>query len=261
MSHIGSLGVSMFLRHLCALLCGLLLAAAPLRAAELIVSAASSLSNAFADIGHAFEAHHGDDRVTLNIAASEVLLRQIEQGAPADVFASADEVTMQRAADRKLVDPATRRDFAGNVLVVIVGADVAPPNALPRLTRKPYAHIAIGNPDSVPAGRYAKQALIDAGIWGALQAQLVPTQNVRQALDYVARGEAQAGFVYATDAATQRDKVRIALDVPTYKPVRYPVAATARSAHAELARAFIAFVASAEAQAILKHYGFSAVAP
>src|SRR5262249_5816637 len=161
-----------------------------------------------------------------------------------DVFASADEVTMQRAADLRLVDPATRRDFAGNALVVIVGADVTPPNALARLTRKPYAHIAIGNPDSVPAGRYAKQALIDAGIWDVLQAQLVPTQNVRQALDYVARGEAQAGFVYATDAATQRDKVRVALDVPTYTPVRYPIAATARSAHAELARAFVVFVAS-----------------
>ena len=168
---------------------------------------------------------------------------------------------MDRAAEKKLIDAATRRDFAGNALVVIVGGDAAAPSTLARLTHKSYQHIAIGNPDSVPAGRYAKQALIDAGVWAALQPQLVPTQNVRQALDYVARGEAQAGFVYATDAAIEKNKVRIALTVPTYTPVRYPVAATAHSAHAELARAFVDFVTAPEAQAILKGYGFSPAAP
>jgi molybdate transport system substrate-binding protein len=251
----------MTLRRLCTLALCAVAVTPPLGAAELTVSAASSLANAFGDVARAFEQRHAGDKVALNYAASDVLLRQVELGAPADVFASADEATMDRAAEKKLIDAATRRDFAGNALVVIVGGDAAAPSTLARLTHKSYQHIAIGNPDSVPAGRYAKQALIDAGVWAALQPQLVPTQNVRQALDYVARGEAQAGFVYATDAAIEKNKVRIALTVPTYTPVRYPVAATAHSAHAELARAFVDFVTAPEAQAILKGYGFSPAAP
>jgi molybdate transport system substrate-binding protein len=230
-------------------------------AAELTVSAASSLSNAFTEIAHAFEAKHPGDKVTLNLAASDVLLRQIEQGAPADVFASADETTMDRGVERKLVDAASRRDFARNTLVVIVAHGAKAPSALSQLARQNnYEHIAIGNPDSVPAGSYAKQALIDAGLWDALQGQIVPTQNVRQALDYVARGDAQAGFVYATDAAIQKEKVSVALTVPTSSPVRYPIAIVANSAHAALARSFVEFVASAEGQALLRQYGFSGVA-
>ena len=228
------------------------------QAADLTVSAAASLSNAFTELGHAFEAQHPGDQVVLNFAASDVLLKQIEQGAPSDVFASADEATMDRAAQSKLIDPATRHDFAGNLLVLIVASGIKPPANLADLASGTYAHIAIGNPDSVPAGRYAKTVLSDAGLWDKLQAQFVPTQNVRQALDYVARGEAQAGFVYATDAATQKDKVGVAFNVPTATPVRYPIAAVANSKHAQLARDFATFVASSEAQAVLARYGFSA---
>ena len=236
-------------------------AAAGAGAAELTVSAASSLSNAFTDIAHAFETKHPGDKVTLNFAASDVLLRQVEQGAPADIFASADEETMDRGVEKKLVDAASRRDFARNTLVVIVANGAKVPNALSQLARRNiYEHIAMGNPDSVPAGRYAKQALIDAGLWNELQGQIVPTQNVRQALDYVARGDAQAGFVYATDAAIQKEKVSVALTVPTFAPVRYPIAIVANSPHAELARRFVEFVASPEAQAVLRQYGFSGVA-
>ena len=106
-----------------------------------------------------------------------------------------------------------------------------------------------------------RQALIDARLWDGLQSRLVPTQNVRQTLDYVARGEAQAGFVYATDAAVQKDKVHIALSVPTATPVRYPIAVTRASAHAGLARRFVEFILSADAQAVLGRYGFTAAAP
>ena len=225
-------------------------------AADITVSAAASLSNAFGDLADAFDAKHPGDKVVLNFAASDVLLKQIEQGAPADVFASADEVTMDRSA--ALIDAGTRRDFAANTLVLIVAGNVKAPAALAELAGPVYGHIAIGNPDSVPAGRYAKQALGDAALWDKLQAQLVPTQNVRQALDYVARGEAQAGFVYATDAATQKDKVTVALRVPTATPVRYPIAVLKNSAHAELARAFVAYIASPEGQAVLKRHGFDA---
>ena len=236
----------------------LVLTASFAHADDLIVSAAASLSNAFTELGHAFETKHPGDKVVLNFAASDVLLKQIEQGAPSDVFASADEATMDRAAQATLIDSATRRDFAGNVLVLVVASGIKAPATLADLSSSTYAHIAIGNPDSVPAGRYAKQVLSDFGMWDKLQAQLVPTQNVRQALDYVARGEAQAGFVYATDAATQKDKVGIAFNVPSTTPVRYPIAVVANSRHAQLARDFAAFIASSEAQAVLARYGFSA---
>jgi molybdate transport system substrate-binding protein len=226
--------------------------------ADLVVSAAASLSNAFGDIGKAYEVKHPGNKIVLNFAASDVLLKQIEQGAPADVFASADEVTMDKASASKMTDASTRKDFAANTLVLIVGANAKTPHTLQELTAADYQHIAIGNPDSVPAGRYAKEALDSAQLWDKLRPQIVPAQNVRQALDYVARGEAQAGFVYATDAQTQRDKVQVAMTVPTATPVRYPIAVTNKSQHADLARDFVAFIVSPDGEAVLKKYGFSA---
>ncbi|MEP6484943.1 MAG: molybdate ABC transporter substrate-binding protein [Rudaea sp.] len=238
----------------------MILAAAPFHAsaADLVVSAAASLSNAFAEIGKAYEVKHPGDKIVLNFAASDVLLKQIEQGAPADVFASADEATMDRAAQSNLVDTLTRKDFAGNTLVLIVGLSAKSPNSLNDLSAADYPHIAIGNPDSVPAGRYAKEALTSADGWEKLQSQIVPTQNVRQALDYVARDEAQAGFVYATDAQTQKDKVRVAMTVPTSTQVRYPIAVTRASKQVDLAKGFVDYVESADGRAILSRYGFSA---
>jgi molybdate transport system substrate-binding protein len=227
-------------------------------AADLVVSAAASLSNAFGDIGKAYEVKHPGNKIVLNFAASDVLLKQIEQGAPADVFASADEVTMDKASASKMTDASTRKDFAANTLVLIVGANAKTPHTLQELTAADYQHIAIGNPDSVPAGRYAKEALDSAQLWDKLRPQIVPAQNVRQALDYVARGEAQAGFVYATDAQTQRDKVQVAMTVPTATPVRYPIAVTNKSQHADLARDFVTFIVSPDGEAVLKKYGFSA---
>ena len=234
--------------------------AAPVASAsaeDVIVSAAASLSNAFGELGKTYEARHPGDTIVANFAASDVLLKQIEQGAPADVFASADEQTMDRAAQSSDIDSSTRRDFAANTLVLIVGADAKTPNTLQEIAGGEYTHIAIGNPDSVPAGRYAKEALTSANLWEKLQPQIVPAQNVRQALDYVARGEAQAGFVYATDAETQKSKVRVALTVPTATPIRYPIAVTAKSQHAAGAKGFVDFVASADGQRILAKYGFS----
>ncbi len=230
----------------------------PAFAADVVVSAAASLSNSFNEIGKLYEAKHPGDKVVANFAASDVLLKQIEQGAPADVFASADEQTMDRAVQANDIDKTTRKDFAANTLVLIVPASAKSPSKLDDITSSDYAHIAIGNPDSVPAGRYAKEALTLAKLGDKIQPQVVPAQNVRQALDYVARGEAQAGFVYATDAETQKDKVHVALTVPTSTPVRYPIAVTAKAQHADAAKAFVDFVNSAEGQAVLKKYGFSA---
>jgi molybdate transport system substrate-binding protein len=233
----------------------------PAHAAELIVSAAASLSNAFGEISEAYESAHPDTHITLNFAASDVLLKQVEQGAPADVFASADEATMDRAARSNRIDAGSRMDFAANSLVLIVPIRGTAPAALADLNKETYQRIAIGNPDSVPAGRYAKQALVDAKLWDGLHPRLVQAQNVRQALDYVARGETDAGFVYATDAATQADKVHVALTVPTATPVRYPAAAVGSCAQKPVACDFVRYLRSARSQSVLAHYGFSPATP
>lgn len=226
-------------------------------AADLVVSAAASLTNAFRDIAPAFEAQHPGARVQLNFGASGALLQQIAKGAPADVFASADQETMNQAQGQGLLQGGARRNFASNVLVVVVPADSrARLTTVNDLLEGRYKRIAIGVPGSVPVGRYTRDVLEKAGIWAPIEARMIGAQSVRQALDYVARAEVDAGFVYATDAAIMPDKVRVALAVPTDTPVLYPIAAVAASANGDLARKFVDFVASPPAQAVLAKYGF-----
>jgi molybdate transport system substrate-binding protein len=225
-------------------------------AADLIVSAAASLTNAFTDIGQEFERMHPGTKVLLNFGGSGQLLQQIAKGAPVDVFASADQETMDRADKEGLTEPGSRVDFVRNALVVVVPRDAGLSlNSLRELTGNEFRHIAVGNPDSVPVGRYSKSALQASGVWDALQGKIVNTQNVRQSLDYVARGEVEAAFVYRTDAAILPDKVRIVLEVPS-TPVLYPLAILkGRRAKSE-AKEFVAFVRSDAAQRILQKYGF-----
>src|SRR5205823_1507388 len=177
---------------------------------ELVVSAAASLTNAFRDIGRRLADDHPATRLVFNFAATDVLLAQISKGAPVDVFAAADEETMDRADREGLLLAGSRRDFAANRLVLIVPAGAPAIADLAALTR--LGRIAIGNPRTVPAGRYAKAALERAQVWQAVEPHAVYAVNVRQVLDYVARKEVDAGFVYATDAAMMRDKVKVALD-------------------------------------------------
>lgn len=227
------------------------------RAGELTVSAASSLSEAFKAVATAYEARTPGDKVLLNFAASGALLQQMAKGAPVDVFASADEQTMQQAISQGLVKPGATRDFAGNQLVLVVPPAMNPvPKQLADLNSATVQKVALGNPDSVPAGRYAQQALQQANLWTAIQPRLIPAQNVRQALDYVARGEVDAGFVYQTDAQQFKDKVKVAFTVSLAKPVRYPLAVLAASPHPAEAQRFAQFVLSADGQAILRRYGF-----
>lgn len=228
------------------------------QAQELVVSAAASLTQAFQSIGTAFERTHPGARVTFNFAASGPLLAQIRQGAPVDVFASADQETMDRAASGALLAEGTRADFARNALVLVVPANATrTPAALADLAGDGYARIATGTPSSVPAGRYAAQAVRQAGLTDALAPRWIYGENVRQVLNYVARGEVDAGFVYRTDALVERAKVRIALAVPTATPVSYPIARIAGGRNAALAGDFIAFVRGAEGQRILEGAGFS----
>lgn len=227
--------------------------------AELVVSAASSLTNAFRAVAQAWEAANPGMRVVLNFGASDVLMRQIVEGAPADVFASADQSAMDRAQAAGMLAAGSRRDFAGNTLVLVVPASVPSAVAGPAdLRSDAVRRIAYGNPASVPVGRYAREALQEQGLWDAVQARGVPAQNVRQALDYVARGEVDAGIVFATDAAAMPTRVRVVATLPTRTPIAYPIAITARAAGNAAAARFTAFVGSAEGRRILARHGFSA---
>ena len=227
-------------------------------AGDLTVSAAASLTNAFKDIAQGYEAQHPGTRVRLNFGGSGALLQQMAKGAPVDVFASADQETMDKAQKEGLVHAADRKDFVRNRLVLIVPTDAKTvPTQLNDLTGAGFARIAIANPASVPVGRYAQTALEAAKLWPALQAKAINTQNVRQSLDYVARGEVDAGFVYATDAALMKDKVKVAFEVPLASAILYPIAKTMASGNAAAATSFIQYLATPAAQAILGQYGFA----
>jgi molybdate transport system substrate-binding protein len=228
------------------------------RADDLVVSAASSLTNAFQNVARAYETQHPGTHVVLNFASSDTLLRQIANGAPADVFASADQVAMDKAQAQGAIAPASRVDFAANQLVLIVPTGGAKVTTLDDLTNASFKRIAWGDPASVPVGRYTQGVLDKAGLSPRLASKSVLAANVRQCLDYVVRGEVDAGFVYATDAAIARGKVTVALRIPSTTPITYPIAVVARSRHADEARAFIAFVRSARGQALLADAGFLA---
>ena len=230
----------------------------PVQADDLVVSAASSLTNAFQSMARVYEAQHPGTHLVLNFASSDTLLRQIANGAPADVFASADQVAMDKAQSQGAIVPASRTDFAANQLVLIVPTGGAKVAALSDLTGTSFKRIAWGDPASVPVGRYTKGVLDRAGLAARLQDKAVLAANVRQCLDYVVRGEVDAGFVYATDAAIARGKVDVALRIPSTTPITYPIAVVAQSRHADEARNFIAFVRSAKGQQLLADAGFLA---
>jgi molybdate transport system substrate-binding protein len=225
-------------------------------AEELLVSAAASLSAAFKEIGTAFSAAYPGVKVSFNFAASGALLQQIEKGAPVDVFACADEETMESARQRRLIVDASRRDFTSNRLVLIVpAASALGVRAVSDLEQPAVKRIAIGNPALVPAGRYARDAL-GAAQMEALKPRFVYAESVRQALQYASRGEVDAAFVYASDAAGAADTVRTVATVSTPKPIAYPVAVVAASHGRALAQRFVDYLTAAEAQAILKRYHF-----
>ncbi len=227
---------------------------------ELLVSAAVSLKETLTEAAKAFEGSHPGVRVALNFAASGQLRAQIESGAPVDAFvpASVDDVATLEA--RGLVRADSRVAVARNVLVLVTGgAPGLPVHTLADLARPEVHRLAVGNPASVPAGRYAREALEHAGLWDRLRDRTVLAENVRQVLDYVARGEVDAGLVYRTDAATE-GRVRVVQEVPAeaYAPIVYPAAVVTASREPDLARAFVAFLASPEGRALFERHGFGA---
>ncbi len=240
------------------LACALSCVMAPAMAQDLLVSAAASLTNAFKDLAAQYQAAHPGLQVQTNFGASDVVLQQIIQGAPADVFASADQKAMDKAVEAQAVDPSTRRDFVRNEVVLIVPAgNPAGIRSLEDLHGDKVTRIAFGNPASVPVGRYTQAALEQSGDWQAVQSREILGQNVRQVLSYVERGEVDAGFVFATDAALMKDKVTVVQSVQTPTPVVYPIALVRREGRAPQAQGFLDYVLSDAGQSILAKYGFA----
>ena len=234
------------------------LTAAFAEAGELFVSAAASLTNVMKEVSSGFEKQSGV-KVVLNFGASNMLARQIEEGAPADVFLSADETEMDRL--EKQIVKETRSDLLTNRLVVVVRADSQLQiGSLSDLTNATFGKIAVADPRAVPAGVYAREALTSAGLWEKVATKIVPTENVRTALAVVEAGNADAGFVYKTDA-TSSSKVRVAFNLPpeTAPKIVYPVAILARSSNRDDAVHYLAFLKSAEAAQIFTRFGFGLV--
>jgi molybdate transport system substrate-binding protein len=230
-------------------------------ATGLTVFAAASLTDAFKDIGARWQAS-GHAPIIFSFAASSTLARQIESGAPADVFASADEKWMDALAAAGKIVPASRSDIVGNALVLVEpraglhavelkrGVDLA-------ALLGPAGRLAVGDPAHVPAGIYAKQALVSLHAWNGVKDRLAPAASVRDALELVARGEAPAGIVYATDVRVVRDlAVAGVFPADSHDPILYPVAVTTHAAGAE-GREFVAFLRGAAARDVFAHYGFS----
>ena len=228
-----------------------------------LVFAAASLANVLADLDKAFTARTGV-RVTSSLAASSTLAKQIEAGAPADVYFSADLQWMDYLQQRGLLRAGSRRDVVGNSLVLIAPAgsslkvSIGPGLDLPRLLGS--GRLAIADPDSVPAGIYARQALTKLGSWGGVAPRLVRAENVRAALEYVARGDAPLGIVYRTDALVEK-RVRIVGVFPadSHPPILYPVALTGHAGAA--AARYLAFVTSADVLPIFRKWGFEPLTP
>ena len=225
--------------------------------ADLTVSAAASLTQAFQEIGVQFEVQHQGTKLKFNFGASGALMQQIANGAPVDIFASADTDTMDKAVVKGVVAAADVKVFTTNKLVLIVPTQSkANLQQLADLKKPEFKRFAMGTPTSVPAGHYAQDALEKAALWPELKDKIINTTNVRQALDYVSRDEVDAGFVYASDALLMQDKVKVAIQVPTVKPIHYPIAKVVGSTHHAAAQKFIQFLQTPQAQATLKKYGF-----
>ncbi|MYN13234.1 molybdate ABC transporter substrate-binding protein [Pusillimonas sp. TS35] len=240
------------------LLAAMMAAQATASAQDLVVAAASSLTNAFTEIGQQFERAHRGVKVLNSFSASGKLAAQVIEGAPVDVFASADATAMDKAEQQGSIDTATRRDFVRNEVVLIVPADNPRSiQSVADLSRAGVTRVALGNPASVPVGRYAKAALEKDGNWPAVEKVQVLGQNVRQVLDYVARGEVDAGFVFATDAAVRRDAVKVVQKLTSPVPVLYPIALVRREGRNPLAADYLDYVQSPQGHEILAKYGFS----
>ncbi|WP_458462675.1 molybdate ABC transporter substrate-binding protein [Paenibacillus sp.] len=231
----------------------------PQETVDLTISAAASLTDAMKEIETNYELAHPYIELNFNFGASGALQQQIEQGAPADIFVSAATKNMNALVDENLIASGDQKNLLQNSLVAIVPADGS--NTVTSetdLTSDSIKTVAIGIPESVPAGTYAKEALTNAKLWDELESKLVQGKDVRQVLQYVETGNADAGFVYKTDALTS-DQVKIAFEVDknSYTPANYPIGIIEGTKHRTEAEQFYAYLQTPEVLGIFAKYGFS----
>ena len=222
-----------------------------------LVFAAASLTNALKEIAASWEIA-GGEKIAFNFASSSTLALQIREGAPADLFLSADEAQMDVLERADLVAPGTRRSVLSNTLVIVVPHDSSLQIASPKdLAGKGVEKLALAEPTSVPAGVYSKKFFESIGIWDALARKVVPTENVRATLAAVESGNVDAGVVYRTDAAISK-QVRIAFEIPAAlgPAISYPFALVKGAPREKEARRFLAYLGSPAARAIFVRYGF-----
>ncbi len=225
---------------------------------QLTVSAASSLKNAFTEIGEAFDAATGST-TTLNFDASGTLQRQIEGGAPVDVFASAAQKQVNALRDENLVDASSIKQFAGNGIVLVVPANsTLGLGGFEDLTKPEVKKIGYGDPKAAPHGVAAEEILTSLGILDQVRSKVVYAANVTQALEYVTTGEVDAAIIFATEAQAGGDKVKVVAkaDQSLYTKVAYPIALVSASETKDLGQRFIDFVMGSDGQAILAKWGF-----
>ncbi len=248
-----------FIRNLGVTLAVVLLAATGVRAQDMTLSVAVSLKDVTEELGRTFMAAHPGVTLHYNFGASGDLQKQIEAGAPIDVFLSAAPRQVDELEKQGLIVVATRRAFARNLLTVIKPSDSKVDMARAAdLLEARVSRVAIGNPRTVPAGQYAEESLRALGLWERLQPKLVFAENVRQVLDYVARGEVEAGFVYTTDAVTRAQGVKETFrpSEDSYRPIVYPGAVVAASKQPALGRAFLDLLSGPQGRAALGRFGF-----
>lgn len=226
---------------------------------ELTISAAASLTDAMKEIQASYEAQHPAVKLTFNFGGSGALQKQIEQGAPVDLFLSAAANNMNLLLDQNIIDAKQHMNLLTNKLVVVIPDDQSDEiQGLEDLKDTRIKMIAVGIPESVPAGSYAREALMSAGLWDILQPKMVQAKDVRQVLQYVETGNADAGFVYESDALTSA-KVKIALpvDPAIYTPVEYPIGVIQSTKHGKEAAELYNYLQSKEALDVFVKYGFT----
>ncbi|WP_019154844.1 molybdate ABC transporter substrate-binding protein [Robertmurraya massiliosenegalensis] len=225
---------------------------------EILISTAASLTDAMAEIEKAFEDTYSNIDVSFNFGSSGTLAQQIQQGAPTDAFLSADQKWMDTLEEEGAIIPETRVDFTGNKIVLIGHKDTALNiSSFEDVNPDEIGELAIGNPDSVPAGTYAKEVLTKLEKWEGLDGHFILAKDVRQVLSYVESGNTDLGIVYSSDALIS-DKVKVMAEASTdlHTPIIYPAAVTADSQKSDSAKLFIEFLQTDEAQAILNQFGF-----
>jgi molybdate transport system substrate-binding protein len=223
----------------------------------LLVSAAASLKEVLQEIKPLYQSHQSTVNLSFNFGASGALLQQIEQGAPADVFISAGKRQMDTLEQKGALVPGTRTNLANNKLVLIVPKGSTAVTSFNSLKQAAIKRIAIGEPRSVPAGQYAEQVLQKLNLWNEVKPKLVYANNVRQVLATVESGNADAGFVYITDAKiSNKVNVVVTADDSYHSPIVYPVAALKRSKNINTAKAFVQYLSGSEAKGVLRKYGF-----